>query len=161
MSQFNDLMNKKAVALTYDEERNAAPIIVASGTGYMAERIIETAQESGVPVYEDNSLATVLTQLELGSEIPEQLYQAIVDIYVYFLNFADKKPGAQASQGGQQAQSGQGNQEQSAQNGQDANPQDAQKDTQASPTEPDSASPAEGAPRQGVQTMEPDGSGQV
>ena len=62
MSQFNDLMNKKAVALTYDEERNAAPVIVASGTGYMAERIIETAQESGVPVYEDNSLATVLTQ---------------------------------------------------------------------------------------------------
>lgn len=90
MSQFNDLMNKKAVALTYDEERHAAPVIVASGTGYMAERIIETAQEAGVPVYEDNSLATVLTQLELGSEIPEQLYQAIVDIYVYFLNFADK-----------------------------------------------------------------------
>ncbi len=90
MSQFNDLMNKKAVALTYDEDRHAAPVIVASGTGYMAERIIETAQEAGVPVYEDNSLATVLTQLELGSEIPEQLYQAIVDIYVYFLNFADK-----------------------------------------------------------------------
>lgn len=90
MSQFNDLMNKKAVALTYDEEQNAAPVIVASGTGYMAERIIETAQASGVPVYEDNSLATVLTQLELGSEIPEQLYQAIVDIYVYFLNFANK-----------------------------------------------------------------------
>lgn len=99
MSQFNDIMNKKAVALTYDEERHAAPVIVASGTGYMAERIIETAQEAGVPVYEDNSLATVLTQLELGSEIPEQLYQAIVDIYVYFLNFADKKnPAAAAPQ---------------------------------------------------------------
>lgn len=88
MSQFNDLMNKKAVALSYDEDKSAAPVIVASGSGYMAEKIVETARESGVPVYEDNSLATVLTQLELGSEIPEQLYQAIVDIYVYFLKFS-------------------------------------------------------------------------
>lgn len=91
MSQFNDTMNKKAVALSYDEERDAAPVIVASGMGYMAEKIVETARESGVPVYEDNSLATVLSQLQLGSQVPEQLYQAIVDIYVYFLRFADKK----------------------------------------------------------------------
>ena len=137
MSQFNDLMNKKAVALTYDEERNAAPVIVASGTGYMAERIIETAQESGVPVYEDNSLATVLTQLELGSQIPEQLYQAIVDIYVYFLNFADRKPGVQASQGRQLPQEGQ---EQNVQNSQEPNPDS----TPTSPAEPDPESPAQG-----------------
>ena len=88
MSAFNDLLNKKAVALSYDEDGRSAPVIVASGMGYMAERIIETANENGVPVYEDNSLATVLTQLELGAEIPEELYQAIVEIYVYFLNYA-------------------------------------------------------------------------
>ena len=103
MSEFNELMNKKAVALSYDEERDSAPVIVASGMGYMAEKIVETARESGVPVYEDNSLASILTQLELGSEIPDQLYQAIVDIYVYFLRFADKRketaaPVPQASQ---------------------------------------------------------------
>ena len=40
----------------------------------MAEKIVEIASENGVPVYEDDSLATVLTQLELGSEIPEELY---------------------------------------------------------------------------------------
>ncbi len=95
MSQFNEEMNKKAVALSYDENINSAPVIVASGMGHMAEKIVETARESGVPVYEDNSLATMLTQLELGSEIPEQLYQAIVDIYVYFLNFATKGAAAQ------------------------------------------------------------------
>ena len=55
--------------------------------GYMAEKIVEIATENGVPVYEDDSLATVLTQLELGSEIPEELYQAVVDIYAYFLHF--------------------------------------------------------------------------
>lgn len=87
MSQYNDIMNKKAVALRYDENRDIAPVIVASGLGYMAEKIVEVANENGVPVYEDNSLATVLSQLDLGREIPEELYKAVVDIYAYFLHF--------------------------------------------------------------------------
>lgn len=91
MSQFDDVLNKKAVALRYDENKDAAPVIVASGLGYMAERIVETANQNGVPVYEDNSLATVLTQLELGTPIPEELYQAIVDIYAYFLKYTPHK----------------------------------------------------------------------
>ena len=84
-------MNKKAVALRYDENKDVAPVIVASGLGYMAERIVEMANENGVPVYEDNSLATVLTQLDLGTAIPEELYQAIVDIYAYFLRYNPEK----------------------------------------------------------------------
>ena len=83
---------KKAVALRYDENRDIAPVIVASGLGYMAEKIVEVAAESGVPVYEDNSLATMLSQLALGQEIPDALYQAIVEIYVYFLNFDPNDP---------------------------------------------------------------------
>ncbi|MCI8599395.1 MAG: type III secretion protein [Lachnospiraceae bacterium] len=92
MSQFNDVMNRKAVALKYDENKHAAPIIVASGMGYMAEKIVEVANENGVPIYEDNSLATVLTQLNLGAEIPPELYQAVVDIYAYFLRFVPGRP---------------------------------------------------------------------
>lgn len=91
MSKFNDVLNKKAVALSYDENKNAAPIIVASGMGYIAEKMVEVARESGVPVYEDNSLATMLTQLNLGAEIPTELYQAIIDIYIYFLNYVPGK----------------------------------------------------------------------
>lgn len=87
MSRFNDLLNKKAVALKYDERQSAAPVVVASGMGHMAEKMVEVANESGVPVYEDNSLATVLSQLNLGTEIPEELYKAVVDIYAYFLRF--------------------------------------------------------------------------
>ena len=90
MSQYDDVLNKKAVALRYDENKDAAPVIVTSGLGYMAERIVEMANENGVPVYEDNSLATVLTQLDLGTPIPEELYQAIVDIYAYFLKYTPK-----------------------------------------------------------------------
>ena len=88
MSGFNDKLNKKAVALRYDFDKNIAPVIVASGVGHMAEKIIEIAGENQVPIYEDTSLTTILTQLELGSEIPEELYKAVVDIYVYFLRFA-------------------------------------------------------------------------
>ena len=103
MSRFNEVLNKKAVAISYDERKNAAPVIVASGMGYLAEKMVELAQECGVSIYEDNSLATVLTQLELGAEIPNELYQAIVDIYVYFLHYGENKtiePTAEAVQDG-------------------------------------------------------------
>ena len=82
---------KKAVALQYGPGDNA-PVIVASGMGYMAEKIVEVAAESGVPIYEDNSLATMLSQLSLGQEIPDSLYRAIVEIYVYFLKFDPNDP---------------------------------------------------------------------
>lgn len=81
----------RAVALSYDGGAGA-PVVVASGMGYMAEKIVEVATESGVPVYEDNSLATMLSQLSLGQEIPDALYRAIVEIYVYFLNFDPADP---------------------------------------------------------------------
>ena len=83
---------RKAVALQY-ELGESAPVIVASGMGYLAEKIVEVASDSGVPIYEDNSLATILTQLQLGQEIPEELYKAIVEIYVYFLHFDPEKGG--------------------------------------------------------------------
>ena len=58
----------RAVALQYGPG-SGAPVIVASGMGHLAERIVEVAVDSGVPVYEDNSLATILSQMELGREI--------------------------------------------------------------------------------------------
>lgn len=66
MSQYDDVMNKKAVALRYDENKDVAPVIVASGLGYMAERIVEMANENGVPVYEDNSWRPFLRSLTWG-----------------------------------------------------------------------------------------------
>ena len=93
MSEFDELMRQRAVALKYNPDKNGAPVIVASGMGYLAERITETAMKAGVPVYEDDSLATLLTQLKLGAEIPTELYQAIVDIYIYFLGYVPEPEG--------------------------------------------------------------------
>ncbi len=87
MLEFDELMKKRAVALKYDSKNNRAPIIVASGMGYLAEKITETAAEAGVPVYEDDSLAVLLSQMKLGAAIPEELYQAVVEIYLYFLDY--------------------------------------------------------------------------
>lgn len=91
MSEFNKILNQKAVALSYDEEMDRAPVIVASGRGHLAERMVELACENNVPVYEDNSLANILSQMELGSEIPTELYQMVVDIYVYFLKLVPEQ----------------------------------------------------------------------
>jgi len=87
MSLYSKDLPRRAVALKYQEDE-AAPVVVASGLGHMAEKIVEIANENNVPVFEDSSLSTVLSQLELGTEIPEELYRAVVDIYVYFLNYA-------------------------------------------------------------------------
>ena len=91
MADFSKLMEKKAAALKYDSEKNGAPMIVAAGMGYMAEKITETAMKAGVPIYEDDSIASWLTQMKLGEEIPEELFQAIVEIYIYFLGFTGEK----------------------------------------------------------------------
>ena len=89
---------QRAVALQYGVS-DSAPVIVASGMGHLAEKMLEVAQENGVPVYEDNSLATILSQLNLGQEIPEELYRAVVEIYVYFLNFDFDKQGHRQGRG--------------------------------------------------------------
>ena len=98
MSEFDHLMKKKAVALKYDPEKNGAPVVGAAGMGYMAEKITEAAMNAGIPVYEDDSLATLLSQIKLGSAIPEELYQAVVDIYVYFLNYVPDRKAEQTEE---------------------------------------------------------------
>lgn len=82
---------QRAAALRY-RAGDGAPVIVASGMGHLAEKIVEVAADNGVPVYEDTSLATILSQMQLGREIPEELYQAVVEIYLYFLDFDPNDP---------------------------------------------------------------------
>ena len=93
MSPYDQPEKRTAVALKYDESNNVAPVVVASGVGHLAEKIIEVAAENNVPVFEDSSLSTILSQLDLGAEVPEELYRVVVDIYVYFLNYLPKEAG--------------------------------------------------------------------
>ncbi|MEM1416595.1 MAG: EscU/YscU/HrcU family type III secretion system export apparatus switch protein, partial [Myxococcota bacterium] len=66
-----------AVALRYDEETHDAPEVVAKGADHVARRMIEAAEQEGVPVLRDVPLARALHALERGEEIPEALYDAV------------------------------------------------------------------------------------
>ena len=75
-----------AVALRYDSGRMAAPIVVAKGAGFIAERLRQTAREHGIPVIENKPLARSLHKLlEMGREIPSDLYQAVAEILAMVL----------------------------------------------------------------------------
>ncbi len=82
--------NLQAVALRY--EGVGAPKVTAKGEGLLAEKIIETARECGVPMYDDPQLAALLSKLELGDEIPETLYLAIARIIAFAYMVAGKTP---------------------------------------------------------------------
>ncbi len=73
-----------AVALKYDSEKGAAPVVLAKGVDYVAQRIKEIAREAGVEMYEDRALAQSLYKLcEPGREIPFELYQAVAEILAH------------------------------------------------------------------------------
>lgn len=73
---------KTAIALSYNPEE-AAPKIIASGKGHLADKILERAKESHIPIHEDEALADTLINLELGSYIPPELYEIVSEILVF------------------------------------------------------------------------------
>lgn len=71
----------KAVALKYNAEEDASPVVIASGYGTVAEHIIDIAEKKGIPVFKDDSAASLLCMLEVGSNIPVELYEVVAAIY--------------------------------------------------------------------------------
>lgn len=78
----------KAVALRYKPGLEQAPRVIAAGKGKIAEKIIRIAKEHNIHVYNDPDLVEVLSELELSSEIPPELYVVVSEIlvFVYSLN---------------------------------------------------------------------------
>jgi flagellar biosynthesis protein len=68
---------RRATALRY--EGTGAPKVTATGQGLIADRILEVARENGIPIREDPALSRALEALELGEEIPEDLYKAVAE----------------------------------------------------------------------------------
>lgn len=79
-----------AVALTYDAPR--APRVVAVGRGEVGQRIIDTAREHGVPLEANAPLAEALSTIELETEIPVELYEAIATIIAFIMRVASAPP---------------------------------------------------------------------
>lgn len=84
MSEENNTEKRQqAIALTYDITQNAAPKVVAKGTGHVAEQILAAAHKNAVPVYQNKTLTGMLMAIELDREIPPDLYRAVAEVLAY------------------------------------------------------------------------------
>jgi flagellar biosynthesis protein len=78
----------KAAALRYRHGEDTAPQMIARGSGDIARQIVEIARECGIPVEEDGDLLHLLAQLDLGEEIPPELYTMVAEVlaFAYVVN---------------------------------------------------------------------------
>lgn len=81
---------RSAVALHYDEKN--APRITAKGQAEIADKIIAVAREHNIPLQEDKQLVALLSQLDLGSEIPRELYIAVAEVLAFAYMLTGKMP---------------------------------------------------------------------
>jgi flagellar biosynthesis protein len=77
-----------AVALHYD--KSGAPRVVAKGRGSMGEKIIEIAKAHDIPIEENEVLAGALSNVELGDEIPAELYKAVAEVLIFVLRLSGR-----------------------------------------------------------------------
>jgi flagellar biosynthesis protein len=83
-----EMRNQLAVALHYD--KTGAPRVVAKGRGSIGEKIIEIAKAHDIPIEENEVLAGALSNVELGDEIPTELYKAVAEVLVFVLRLSGR-----------------------------------------------------------------------
>lgn len=83
---------KEVAALQYSPDENKAPKLIALGKGEAAEKILKKARESNIPIYRDENLAHTLGKLNIGDEIPPELYEVVAEILI-FVSSIDKSFG--------------------------------------------------------------------
>ena len=95
--------NQLAVALQY--EAPGTPRVVAKGKGEIGQKIIEVARANDVPIEENASLAGALSEVEIGDEIPVELYKAVAEVLLFLMRMSGVRPGPKAGPqaGAQQA----------------------------------------------------------
>lgn len=80
---------RRAAALRYDGA--GAPVVVAAGRARLAETIAEVARAAGVPVREDPELAAALAALDVGTQIPPELYAAVAEAIVWAASLSARR----------------------------------------------------------------------
>ena len=83
-----DTKSQLAVALQYD--KGGAPRVVAKGRGSTGDKIIEVARAHDIPIEENEVLAGALSNVELGDEIPADLYKAVAEVLIFVLRLSGK-----------------------------------------------------------------------
>lgn len=85
-------VRKKAAALRYKAKEDAAPRVVAKGSGTIAEKILAIAKEHNIPLKDDPQLVEVLSALDLYQEIPPDLYKAVAEVLAFVYKMTKKVP---------------------------------------------------------------------
>ena len=80
-----------AAALAYTPGEDAAPRVVATGQGKIAEKILALAKQHGIPIHEDPALAAALAAVNPGAEIPPELYAVVASVLVYIYRVVGKQ----------------------------------------------------------------------
>ena len=88
MKKDANLSRKSVVSLKYKMGNDSAPKITAKGKGWVAEKIIKMAHENNIPIREDRDLLNLLSEIDVGQEVPESLYKVVAELlaWVYQLN---------------------------------------------------------------------------
>jgi len=94
----NENRKLQAAAISYDPAENDVPILAAFGEGHMAEKIIEVAKESGVPVMPEPGLTGLLSRLSVGDEIAPEMYDAVAKVLA-FVSEMDRTYGEKVRKG--------------------------------------------------------------
>ncbi|MEM9383365.1 MAG: EscU/YscU/HrcU family type III secretion system export apparatus switch protein [Planctomycetota bacterium] len=85
------------VALRHDREDDArAPEVVAKGTGEIAERILDAAAQAGVPIRRDADLVELLSIVEVGDEIPVEVYGVVAELVAFLWALNEERRDARA-----------------------------------------------------------------
>ena len=83
-------INIKAAALKYKAYEDNAPKVIAKGKGKLAEQIIKKAKEFDVPLFQNEALADMLLNVEVGEEIPPELYKAVVEVFIWLRKLEER-----------------------------------------------------------------------
>ncbi|MET0403213.1 MAG: EscU/YscU/HrcU family type III secretion system export apparatus switch protein [Cystobacter sp.] len=81
-----------AIALQYDKDKDSAPRVVAKGLRLKADKIREIARQNNIPIMKNVALANALYRVDVGQEVPEELYDAVAEIlnFIYELQRAEQ-----------------------------------------------------------------------
>jgi len=87
-----------AAAISYDPTENDVPVLAAFGEGYVAQKIVEVAKESGVPILPEPGLTKMLSKLSVGDEIAPEMYDAVAKVLA-FVSEVDRTYGEKIRKG--------------------------------------------------------------
>ena len=88
----------QAAAITSDPAENDVPILAAFGEGHLAQKIVDVAKESGVPVMPEPGLTNLLSKLSVGDEIAPEMYDAVAKVLA-FVSEVDRSYGDKIKRG--------------------------------------------------------------